>query len=132
MSAVYSDEVSDDRASQRVTTVSTISGRQFEGELLTTSKKKNVISRFSVRDVKPEHIVELEDVLSGKFNSTIPVVVTGNYINIKGDSPIRLLVTQLSQEQLDNFVAGGVMRKFGGNKYFIGAANGDFVLDMGN
>lgn len=132
LSAVYSDEVSDDRASQRVTTVSTISWRQFEGELLTTSKKKNVISRFSVRDVKPEHIVELEDVLSGKFNSTIPVVVTGNYINIKGDSPIRLLVTQLSQEQLDNFVAGGVMRKFGGNKYFIGAANGDFVLDMGN
>lgn len=130
-SPVYSDDFTlDDKACQTVVDVRPVSWRQFFNTNTAIETKQVSIKEFTVSDINIDEAIAMQDILSGDYCSDIPVTVTGNYLNVKGDTLFRMVVTKLSPEQIEQFVQGGVLRRISKNKYFIRAINGDFVLEV--
>lgn len=131
MSPVYSDNVMvNDKACQTVTDVNTISWRQFFNTSTAIESKQVCIKEFSISDINIYEAQQMRDILSGEYQNDIPITVTGNYINVKGDTVFRVAVSRLSPQQIVEFANNGILRKINENKYFIRAINGDFVLEV--
>ncbi len=129
---VYSTDSSlDSKFCQKCTEVKNISWRDFVNAQLSITTRNVTIREFSIRDVSIYDIHSMVDVLSGQCGNDVPIVVTGNYLNVRGETLFRIAVSKLTPKQIDDFVQSGVLRKIGENKYFISAINGDYVLEVG-
>lgn len=127
---VFVDDVAfDDRACNTNVSVKVASWRDYvDGISMLTDKGIN-IHPFTIRDIDVNSIEALEPVISGTLECSIPIAVSGNYIVIKDDSLLRVPVSRISAQQLDQFVSDGVLYPISNGKYFIRAINGDYVLE---
>ena len=127
---VYStDENLNDYDCQKVAEVHAISWRQFVDNTMAIETKQITVKEFSVNDITLQGAIAISDILSGEYQSDIPITITGNYINVKGDTILRIVVSRLTEEQIRQFIDGGILRRVSAGKYFIRAINGDFILE---
>lgn len=130
-SPVYSDDLSlNDKTSQEDATVKKVSWNDFNTANIAIESKMVTIKEFSINDIDPNDVTRMQDILSGEYDSNVPISITGNYINVKGDTLFRIAVSKLSPDQLEQFAQEGIIRHISGTKYFIRAINGDFVLEV--
>lgn len=130
-SPVYSDDITvDDKACQKVTDVKNISWRDFFSANTAIETKQVTVKEFAVNDINMDEAIAMQDILSGEYQVSTPITITGNYINVKGDDVFRIAVSRLTPEQIMQFANAGILRKVSDNKYFIRAINGDFMLEV--
>lgn len=128
---VYMDDLSfNDKQCQIVTTVKKSSWSDYVSGISLISSKSLSIHPFTLRDIDVNNIEVMEPIVSGAFNSSIPLVVSGNYLVIKDGSMLRIPVSRIKPEQLDQFANDGVVMPIGGGRYFVRAINGDYVLEV--
>lgn len=126
-----SDTSFDDKASQKITTVRPISWRDYENNVaLLTTKKNNVVERLSVEDIELYNVGNIKHIISGEWKSSIPVLVSGNYITIISNDKTKLFVPRLTQEDISNFVSAGIIYPISQDKYYLTAINGDYILTI--
>ncbi len=130
-SPIYSDDITvDDKACQKVTDVKNISWRDFFSTNTAIETKQVTVKEFAVNDINMDEAIAMQDILSGEYQVSTPITITGNYINVKGDNVFRIAVSRLTPEQIMQFANAGILRKVSDNKYFIRAINGDFMLEV--
>lgn len=128
---VYSDDYSfDDKMAQSSADINIISWQNFADRAIGTSLKQTSIKEFSIRDIDLNDIGNIQDIISGDYSAEVPVVITGNYINVRDESIIRVAASRLTQNQLAQFIEAGILRQITPNKYFIRAINGDYILEV--
>jgi hypothetical protein len=129
--SIYSDSaLVDDKACQSDTTIKKISWRDFFDTNVAIDMRQVTIKEFTISDIDVYEAQQIEDILSSEYVNNIPITITGNYINVKGDTVMRIVVSRLTPAQISEFVEAGILRKLSENKYFIKAINGDFILNV--
>lgn len=127
----YTSDINfDDKQAQGDGVNTVISWKDYFDTNVAISTKQYHITEFSIHDINLDDIENIKDILSGEFSSGAPIVITGNYINVKGDTVMRVAASKLTQSDIDNFVSAGILKKINESKYFISAINGDFVLEI--
>ena len=128
---VYADDTYfDDKQAQSTAIVKQLNWQDYDQSRLAIAGRQVTIKEFSIRDVDLNNIANIGDILSGDYVASIPVVITGNYINVRDESIIRVAVSRLTAENIAMFLDAGIMRQISENKYFIRAINGDYVLEV--
>lgn len=94
---------------------------------ISTNKLK--IRRFEVSDIAT-NLEFSKDILSGDYESALPIVVSGNYINFKAGEQIRLLVPAMKVSDFETLAQDGICKKIGENKFYIKALNGNYVVEV--
>lgn len=124
------DQSFNDKMAQQITDTAVVSWKDFHNSSLVVESKAASIDQFKCSDFDMSYIDSIMNVVDGSYRCEIPVVITGNYINVKDDSLFRVAVSRLTDEQIMGFVQSGVLNPIGDNKYFIRAINGDFVITV--
>jgi hypothetical protein len=88
------------------------------------------LKEVSTSNITLEEFQKLRDIIREVQPNNIPIIVTGNYINVKGDTLFRIAVSRLTLQQIMEFANNGILTKIGEKKYFIRAINGDFILEV--
>lgn len=128
---VYTDDIYfDDKQAQNTAENRIISWKMFDEANLSLQMSQVSIKEFQIRDINLDDIPTIQDIISGEYVSTIPVVVSGNYINVKDDSLIKVAVTRMTPNDIAQFTEAGIMRQISDNKYFIRAINGDYIVEV--
>lgn len=128
---VYSDDPNfDDKRAQNSAENRIISWKQFDESNLAIQTSQASIKEFQLRDIDLDNVNSIQDIISGEYVSTIPIVVSGNYINVKDDSLIRVAVTRMTKADVQQFTEAGIIRQISESKYFIRAINGDYILEV--
>jgi hypothetical protein len=128
---VYSNDTTvDDRKCQNAIDVANVSWKNFLNSNLAIETKQVSLKEVSTSNITLEEFQKLRDIIREVQPNNIPIIVTGNYINVKGDTLFRIAVSRLTLQQIMEFANNGILTKIGEKKYFIRAINGDFILEV--
>lgn len=128
---VYADDISfDDKQAQTVSDVGVVSWKDYDITMNVIEHKQIKITEFSIHDIEYSDTSKISDILSGEWKANVPITVTGNYINVKGDTIMRIAVSKLTSADINNFVNAGIIRQISTTKYFVRAINGDYILEV--
>lgn len=128
---VYVDDpMFNDKLCQKSVDIHKVSWRDLNPVVALISNKSVTVHPFSMRDVDVNNIEVMKPIIAGTFESTIPIVVSGNYLVIKDDTMLRVPISRIPSDQMDQFVNDGVVLPIGENRYFVRAINGDYVLEV--
>ena len=128
---VYADsDLFDDKQAQSSAGVNVLNWQNFDERTLKIGTTQSSIKEFSIRDIDLSDIANIHDIISGEYNAPIPVVVTGNYINVRDEELIRVAASRLHPEQIAQFTEAGILRPISATKSFIRAVNGDYILEV--
>lgn len=147
MASLYCDEIPEqipvytadpnfnERQAQTVTTKGSVSWRDFytvdtSGNLieLNSTVSKRYIREFSVQDIDISYTDALELVVSGQVTSDAPISVSGNYIHVAGDARSKVLVSRMSDAEVQSFIDAGIFIPISQDKLFLRAMNGDYTI----
>lgn len=124
------DDLFDDKQCQKVSDVTKMSWKDNDKAVALLTTRSVSVHPFSLKDIDVCNIESMEAVIDGSFISSIPVVISGNYLVVKDDKMIKVPVSRIQSDQIEQFVSDGVVLPIGNNKYFVSAINGDYVLEV--
>ena len=120
----------DETAFRKDTTVTKYSWRDYVQGVSLIAEKGIKIHPFSINDIDFNNIDKVEPIISSDYRCPIHMAVSGNYLVIKEEDIIRVPVSRISKDQLQQFVQDGVLCQISENKYFVRAVNGDYIMEV--
>lgn len=110
--------------------IGVISWKDFEKDTVNmlTNQQKRLIP-FSVYAIKDCDASVVKDILNSERN--MPLIVTGNYINLISDNTrTHIAVSRLTEAEINKFKDNKLIIEIGDGKYFIRALNGDYIMEV--
>ena len=128
---VYTDDVTfDHNMCNKVSDFTVISWKMFGNNLAIAQTRDVSIHQFSMMELDLNNISRCEDILVGRAEPDIPMIVSGNYLVIKDEQVMRVPVASLTRADVERFAEDGLVTQISDNKYFVRAINGDYVLEV--
>ena len=122
-----------DKAAQLSMDVGNVSWKHFLEQAPTAiANTRYTMRKLDVRDIGME-FEEYKDILSDVYECPIGIFATSTWLVIKyEDKDIKIPVAKYTTSDFDKLAEEGIILKLANCKYFVGAVNGNYILEVNN